>query len=176
MESPYAKALKKFERLVGKKPGKKYDEDKLRFDLIPPITFKALASILTMGASKYGPNNWQNLEDFEARYTGALMRHLNAWRSGEKKDPESGHPHLWHALCNVVFLIWREDNGVKGNATCGMCEGKGYAIIIDLPRFRPGDALQTYPCPNGCSVNRADKVCKDCLDKGVDGKMCPECY
>ena len=90
--------------------GKKDDSDKLRFDLIPPILLKAVATILTFGAKKYSPNNWQRLGNFNERFTGALMRHLNAWRDGEKIDQESGQPHLWHIACNVAFLIWKEYN------------------------------------------------------------------
>jgi hypothetical protein len=90
------------------RPGKKHDDSKLRYDLIPPVALKALAEVLTHGAEKYGPNNWQALDNFEARYTAALMRHLEAWRSGEKLDKDSGLPHLAHLLCNAVFLLWRE--------------------------------------------------------------------
>jgi hypothetical protein len=35
----------------------------------------------------------------------ALLRHINAWRRGEKCDDESGLHHLAHALCNVAFLL-----------------------------------------------------------------------
>lgn len=88
--------------------GEKFDTDKLRYDLIPPEALKSLAKVLTYGAGKYGPNNWQNLQDFETRYTAAAMRHLEAWRGGEKIDPESGLYHLEHLLCNVAFLVWKE--------------------------------------------------------------------
>lgn len=88
---------------------KKFDADKLRFDLIPPEVEKAIATILTFGANKYGANNWQKLPDFNARFTAALMRHLNAWRLGEKDDLEGGFPHLWHMACNIAFLIWKEE-------------------------------------------------------------------
>lgn len=93
--------------------GHKHDEAKLRFDLIPPELLTAVATILTFGAEKYSPNNWQTLDNFNDRFTAALMRHLNTWRSGEINDPESGKPHLWHVACNVAFLIWREDKQSK---------------------------------------------------------------
>ncbi len=94
-----------------KSTGTKYDEDKLRFDLIPPEVEKALAEIITFGAKKYGDHNWKELPNFKPRFTAALMRHLNDWRSGEKDDLESGKPHLWHMICDVAFLIWEEENG-----------------------------------------------------------------
>lgn len=93
---------------IEKVEGIKYDSNKLRYDLIPPEATSALARVLTYGAAKYGPNNWQQLDDFTARYTAALMRHLEAWRGGEEVDSESGLPHLEHALCNLAFLVWKE--------------------------------------------------------------------
>lgn len=88
--------------------GLKYDTDKIRYDLVPPEVIRELAKILTYGANKYAANNWQGLDDFEARYTAALFRHLEAWRMGEREDPESGFRHLSHALCNLAFLVWKD--------------------------------------------------------------------
>jgi len=90
--------------------GIKYDNDKLRYSLIPPIALRALASILTYGAKKYTPNNWKYLPNAKERYTDALYRHLEAYRSGKKVDEESGKPHLHHAFTNLMFLIWFEEN------------------------------------------------------------------
>ena len=82
----------------------KFDTSKLRYDLIPTSTTKALAQVLTYGAKKYKPNNWQTVDDTD-RYVAALYRHLEAWRDGEKVDKESGLSHLAHALTNVAFLL-----------------------------------------------------------------------
>lgn len=90
--------------------GRKFDHGKLRYGLIPPETLEELAGVLTYGANKYAPNNWQNVEPFKERYTDALYRHIEAWRAGESVDEESGLSHLAHAMCNVVFLIWWEKN------------------------------------------------------------------
>ena len=84
--------------------GTKLDEGKLRYDLIPPSTLHALAQILTFGAAKYGPRNWEEGLAW-GRTFGALMRHLWAWWGGEDADPETGKSHLWHAQCNLSFLI-----------------------------------------------------------------------
>ena len=85
-------------------PGLKYDEDKLRYDLIPARVLQWLARILSFGAKKYSANNWQKIE--VDRYYAAMMRHVEAWRLGEWLDKESGYPHLAHALCCVVFMLW----------------------------------------------------------------------
>jgi len=86
----------------------KFDDAKLRFDLIPPEAEEELAKVLTYGALKYAPNSWQGLEDFEDRYYAAARRHLTAARQGERLDPESNLLHLSHALTCIAFLIWRE--------------------------------------------------------------------
>lgn len=98
--------------------GKKYDNDKVRMDLVPLEVVENIAKILTMGADKYGENNWQNLPDFWKRYKAALLRHLTAIDKGELIDPESGLPHIDHVLCNAVFLSW------------GFHHGKGVQINV----------------------------------------------
>lgn len=85
--------------------GTKYDTGKLRYDLFPPECLQEVVKILTFGAEKYGTGNWQNdLE--EDRIYAAMMRHVEAWRMGEDMDEESGNPHLAHAMCNIIFLLW----------------------------------------------------------------------
>lgn len=85
--------------------GPKFDTGKLRYSLVPPVAVKALAEVLTFGAHKYAPNSWQHVDRAPERYLDALMRHIEAYRSGELLDPESGLPHLSHALCNTAFLL-----------------------------------------------------------------------
>lgn len=91
------------------KTGIKFDDDKDRWDLIPLGPIQQIVKVMTYGSSKYGDNQWQNLDNFNDRYFGACMRHLVAWRNGENSDPESGLSHLAHAACNLVFLMWRKD-------------------------------------------------------------------
>jgi len=93
--------------------GRKFDNDKLRMDLIPPEAIEELAKVLTYGANKYEAHNWMGVESH--RYIAALMRHINAWRKGEECDQESGLKHLSHALCNITFLLWKEINNESPN-------------------------------------------------------------
>jgi len=85
--------------------GTKHDTGKPRFDLMPPRAELAVIEVLEFGAQKYGVDNWRNVPEAEARYYSALRRHLNAWRAGEKKDPESTKTHLAHAACCIIFLL-----------------------------------------------------------------------
>jgi hypothetical protein len=83
--------------------GLKYDDSKLRMDLIPPESQYGLAMVLTYGAAKYSAENWRAGISYKRVY-GALQRHLTAWYSGEEVDPESGMSHLWHALFGLAVL------------------------------------------------------------------------
>ena len=87
--------------------GKK-DNGKTRWDLLPMETVEKIAEILTFGAAKYGANNWQTVPDARPRYEAAMMRHYVAYLKGEKQDAESGINPLYHAFCNMMFLVWFE--------------------------------------------------------------------
>ena len=94
-----------------KNEGVKFDEEKIRLDLIPPQAIFALGEILTIGAKKYGEYNWlKGMEWY--RVFGACLRHLWAWWASPKPDPESGKSHLWHALACISFLIVYEQEGI----------------------------------------------------------------
>lgn len=90
---------------------KKFDQEKVRMDLLPPELLTATAEILGFGASKYGERNWENGMNW-SRVFGALMRHLWAWWSGQNLDEETGKSHLWHAACCIAFLIAYEERGI----------------------------------------------------------------
>jgi len=91
--------------------GVKFDQDKPRYDLIPPEIEEAIAKVLTFGAGKYGSRNWE-LGMAWGRPYAALRRHMAAWWSGEDKDPETGMPHTWHAACCIAFIVSFEARGI----------------------------------------------------------------
>ena len=83
----------------------KFDNNKPRMDLIEPEFLEGIAKVLTLGASKYAPDSWKTqVSDPTNRYYAAALRHLTAWKKGEKTDSESGLSHLYHAACNLMFL------------------------------------------------------------------------
>jgi len=86
--------------------GRKYDAGKPRWDLLPWLQLGDVVKVLTHGAQKYGANNWRTVENGRDRYFAATLRHLVAWRNGERTDKESRLPHLAHAACNLLFLAW----------------------------------------------------------------------
>ncbi len=88
--------------------GTKLDTGKLRWDLLPTAQVRRIVEVLTFGAVKYSPGNWMLVPEPVDRYYAAALRHLAAWRDGEQLDPESKLPHLAHAGCCVLFLLWFE--------------------------------------------------------------------
>mgnify|MGYP003327861446 CR=1 FL=1 len=91
--------------------GKKFDTDKLKYDLIYPQFEQEIAAVLTHGAKKYKPNNWKLVPDAKNRYYAAMRRHIASWRMGEKYDSESNLHHLAHAAVNAMFLMWFDADG-----------------------------------------------------------------
>lgn len=83
--------------------GRKDDQDKPRWELMPPEFLKDFSKVLTYGAKKYGARNWEKGIEF-GRLFGALQRHLWDFWEGIDTDPESGLPHLAHAACMLSFL------------------------------------------------------------------------
>lgn len=90
---------------------KKFDSGKLPWHLVPMDAVECIATVLEMGAKKYGKNNWRNGMDWSRVYD-AMLRHTLAFQNGEKFDQESGLPHTWHAATNALFLVWYEMNKV----------------------------------------------------------------
>lgn len=98
MDKELSKEVTQFAKADGGKPP---------ISLVPPEILIACAKIRAYGRDKYhAPNNWVLVE--KERYVDAMMRHLCAYLEGETLDPESGLPHIWHAACNMSFIIEME--------------------------------------------------------------------
>lgn len=88
----------------------KADKGKARLSLVPMRILWAIARVREFGVAKYGQSDsWRNVSP--ERYRDALMRHIAAYIDDpEGTDAESGLPHLWHAACNIAFLVALEYN------------------------------------------------------------------
>lgn len=75
-----------------------------RFDLIPAESLNWLARVYGYGAGKYDDHNWRRGYAWGLSYA-AMQRHLHAFWSGENFDPESGLPHLAHAMWHCTTLL-----------------------------------------------------------------------
>lgn len=93
----------------------RFNQGKLRIELVPTSAIEGIASILTYGANKYtvknedgsikvrGDNNWRS----GLLWSGVLSsmkRHIAAFERGEDLDKESGLYHIDHAMCNLSFI------------------------------------------------------------------------
>ena len=84
---------------------KKYDQGKLRWDLLPLNLIEKVVEIYTFGAEKYGANTRQNLEDGYNRYKAAMFRHLMEFEKGNVIDDESGREHMAHMVWNAIAML-----------------------------------------------------------------------
>lgn len=104
--------------MIGQPPrpsqqGCKDDGEKPRWFLLPWKQLEQVARVITFGADKYSPDNWQHVNNARERYFSAGIRHLTEWQKGQRLDSESGLPHLAHALCCLLFLMWFDDREKK---------------------------------------------------------------
>ena len=81
----------------------KFDDEKIRYELLDPLLLEGIAKVLTFGSKKYSDHNWIKCNSV-MRYFGAIMRHLWAWARGEDLDPETNIHHLYHAGCCLMFM------------------------------------------------------------------------
>lgn len=95
----------------------KYDNGKPPINLVPSAAIIACANVFAFGAKKYGENNWRrDLNKFPvSRHFASIQRHLLAWNEGEDIDPESGLPHLHHAMTQLMILtVCQQEATAKG--------------------------------------------------------------
>ena len=90
--------------------GRKDDQDKLQWSLLPFAPLKQVVKVMMFGAKKYSRDNWQKVEDAKQRYTDALLRHTLDYTldctEGDSLDKESRLPTLGHVICCALFLLW----------------------------------------------------------------------
>lgn len=86
--------------------GAKHDAGKLPWNLVPFRQLENVVKVYQYGAQKYGADTWQTVPNGKERYFGAIMRHLTAWRTGERVDQESGCHHLAHVAWGCLALMF----------------------------------------------------------------------
>lgn len=83
--------------------GARFNEGKPDFSMIPLCTMEDEIRVWMYGAKKYAKNNWMKGMDWDVPFA-CMMRHMAAWQRGEENDPETGLPHIAHAMCNLRML------------------------------------------------------------------------
>lgn len=114
--------------------GMKFDGDKPDYrDLLNPLLLgcidgiRGVVAVLKFGAKKYKANSWQVLQDAEARYTKALLRHMadieahgilhrDVNDKGEADANHSGLLSIYHVCCDALFLAYFATKRAKAQA------------------------------------------------------------
>ena len=137
----------------------KYDSGKPQFSLIDPKFMLEFAQVMTMGAEKYGADNWKTIENAIPRYKDALHRHMNAFEQGKMDDEESGLSHLAHVAANAMFLHWLAHNPQNDSAKsvemgCKNC-GHPFDHAVEQLVIKCCDTCEWSSRPKG-------RMCKAC--------------
>jgi 5'(3')-deoxyribonucleotidase len=85
--------------------GKRFNEGKPRTDLLPVFAMEQMIKVLTIGAEKYGDDNWRNGMSWTKSPLASLLRHIFAFINGEDLDSETRLLHMAHAMCNCAFIV-----------------------------------------------------------------------
>jgi len=88
------------------KQGVRYDQGKLRWDLLPPDAMEELVKVYTEGAKKYADRNWELGMNW-GRIFRAMMSHAFKFWKGNRYDDELDTHHMamvaWNALALVAY-------------------------------------------------------------------------
>lgn len=161
-------------------PGTKHDAGKLQWSLLPWQAVKEIVAVLTFGARKYAPDNWKKVENPKDRYFDAMMRHIEAWKEGEQRDPESKLHHLAHACCCALFMMWFEIRHQTGWFTIELKSRTTGTFIYEVPCWWICDECkQEQPAWSGAVAADDKNRCWDCWNKihgvTVCGEEIPKC-
>lgn len=94
--------------------GMRFNSGKTKYSLVPESWTRVLAEILTTGAIKYEPHNWEKGLVW-SEILDSLERHKHAWLRGETYDPETSSHHLGHVAWNALALMTMELRDVGKN-------------------------------------------------------------
>ncbi len=131
----YQKSDKEKKQLGNKEAGR-FDDGKVRHDLIPAWAIEELARVYTYGAEKYDDNNWWKGMKW-TKVMGPLERHYNKWKRGSVIDRESGVYHLAQVAWNAIALMCYQKHQL----------GIDNRVPFDMDRLDPEDfkkALQHW--------------------------------
>lgn len=87
----------------------KDDSDKSRLDILLGCRgIDQVGHVFAYGAKKYEQYNWRksgNDDSYKRRLVGAALRHLFAYLTGNRTDPETGKSHIAHAIADLAMVI-----------------------------------------------------------------------
>lgn len=97
----------------------RYDVGKPTFDLVAGL-YRELGdvnTVLKFGERKYSRDGWKHGVDLcsRIRNVNAALRHIFKYLGGERLDEESGLPHLAHAITNLLFALYAENEETRSS-------------------------------------------------------------
>ena len=126
-----------------KQEGLRYNEGKLRLDLITPQIIKGIGDVLTKGAEKYADRNWE-LGMSWSKVIASLKRHLLAIEKGEDYDKETGllHVRIRNDI-NKTPTCWYYSYKFNSNLWEELKKDKDFWLNIEP--YSPGEELPFEP-------------------------------
>jgi hypothetical protein len=85
-------------------PVKEDKSKKSRWDLLPFSALELAAEVMARGCGIHRNNDGWKEVPIDSHFA-SLMRHISAWRRGDKYDNVTGLHHMSHAACRVLFIL-----------------------------------------------------------------------
>lgn len=82
----------------------KFDDDKLRYDLLSPYALEEVVKVYNFGAKKYADRNWEKGLNYN-RLLASMFRHIEAFRKGEDIDQDSNCHHMASVCFNAMAIL-----------------------------------------------------------------------
>lgn len=134
--------------------GARFNEGKREFHQLPLFSLEGVLKVLEYGAKKYAPGNWLKGQPWLVPFD-SMMRHMAAWQRGEELDPESGLPHLDHALCNLIFLSAYRDVFPEGDNRWPAMQKGGVKLKETADNVDRRESEEHRGQPQGTDAGRA---------------------
>jgi len=83
----------------------RYNENKLRYDLLEPNAIEELVRVFTVGAKKYAEHNWLKTGMSYSKMLASAKRHIASFEMGEDFDRETACHHMAHAAWNLLGIV-----------------------------------------------------------------------
>ena len=90
---------------LDKLSGKKSDEGKPRFSLLPWDALEKVVEVLEYGAKKYSDYGWKDVDNGYYCFIDAAFRHIKSIMENFDYDDESNLLHIAHAATNLLFAL-----------------------------------------------------------------------
>ena len=82
-------------------------------ELLPAKVLLQCGAVMGFGTVKYYAGKWLAEPTSTSKRLGSAMRHVLKHLSGEKIDPESGQPHICHAIVQLMMTQEYVNRGIE---------------------------------------------------------------